>query len=1117
MEFSTVDKKIKSFADMNPDKAAIKCGGRISSYKSLEENSNAIANFLIEHVSESDNIFVVLDKSIELIYALAGVIKGGKIFIPIDHKTSSSRTISMLQEIKSQWIITSSALFSEVTSLIDEAKMDANILIVDSKKTANSISKVFYISDYIEDNQQKYEYSQNKNCYIYFTSGSSGKPKAVLGRHRSLVQFIEWEINEFSIDTTSVVSQLTPMTFDPFLRDVFVPLLSGGTLCIPEEEIILEPKRLLSWIRENHITIIHTVPSLFKRLSMEIETIEDMGDLKYILLAGELLRGNDVKRILDIAEDNVQLVNLYGPTETTLAKFFYRIKHNDSEKAIIPVGKPISFCQCYILDKDRRECADNVVGEIYIRTPYISSGYCNDKELTKNSFFRNFFSVNPNDIIYKTGDYGRRLSDKNIEVVGRVDNQVKIRGMRIEIGEIENVILKTDGIKEVKVISEEDEEGNKFLSAYFLVEDNFVSNQIRDHLKKLLPDYMIPSHFIRVNHMPLNHNGKIDSKRLKEIGGEVISEEAYEPPANDIQRTLAAVWEKVLKVDKVGVNDDFFHVGGHSLKAISIVTEAKKAGIDINIRDIFEYLTIKRISSQISNDIKKTWAINTKEELIEKLAENGLHINYKTILSYNIIVVLENENSKSISQIKEMLNNLVNPGIRPHYIKCIAAKYSQEIESAKQIESLFQETPVEGLLSTCKNNIENAIEFNKRELLSKKVIREYPLSGAQKIRLENNETISVVIKLEENYSEEFIKACLLRIINEQSLLRSTYTLNNDEPQWTEYGGISEVNIPTFDLTYISLYKVDEIYAGIIKMVAEFARKELFKGIIVKKNLVEQELILFFNHIIFDGYSRQVLKSRFKELLTGKDDNRSNLQYHDYVMNITRGPQFIMEEEIIAQCKLEEFASSLKAVNKVLKNYDFLDSVSIDLTLYPENKDTSMNNYEVICKLFTNMLIKYFSADNLPVLLINYGRRYTNEEYYHCVGEFIDYVPFLIKDYSELSEEAIAKQISLLSEKNINFSEISKNKALKEKYPKISCLLENIFSQLLIVFNFQMMMDQEEFKLNEDYLVNEKLILFNCKVYDEIVKIQINLPFKNIDKEEIENYLKSQYRQLINNK
>jgi amino acid adenylation domain-containing protein len=1116
MELSTIDKKIRSFSEINPDKIAVKCGKRSISYRNLEQNSSTIARFLMDHCSGSDNVYVILDKSIELINAMLGIIKGGKVFIPMDHTTSSNRTISMLQEIKAQWVITSHELLGKVSSLISKAMIDVNILIIDSGDANNSTDKVFYISDYSEDINKKYEFCQNKNCYIYFTSGSAGKPKAVLGRHKSLVQFIEWEINEFSIDDTSVVSQLTPMTFDPFLRDVFVPLLSGGTLCIPDEkEIILEPKRLLSWIRENNITIIHIVPSLFKRLSQAVETIEDLGDLKYIFLAGELLRGNDIKRILNIAKENIQLVNLYGPTETTLAKFFYRIKYQDGEKSIIPVGRPISACQCYILDKDLKECADNVVGEIYIRTPYISSGYCNDKELTKRSFFRNFFTNNPNDIIYKTGDHGRRLSDKNIEVIGRVDNQVKIRGMRIEIGEIENVILKIDGIKEVKVVADEDEEGNKFLSAYLLVGDNFICNEIRNNLKELLPDYMIPSNFISVNNMPLNNNGKIDIKRLREIGGKMISEEDYAPPTNDTERTFAAIWEKVLKLNKVGINDDFFHIGGHSLKAISIVTEAKKEGIDINIRDIFEYTTIKDISKQILNSKNKTYITNTKDEIIDRFRQKGLNIHYKTVESYNFLLV-SGDGKNNINLIEDMIDDTINPKIRPHYIKSIGEKVRiNEIEDAKLIDEIFNEQSIEELLETHKYRLENAIEFYRKELLSKKVIREYPLSGAQKIRLENNETITVVIKLEEKYSEEFIKNSLLKVINEQSLLRSTYSLDNEEYLWKEYGNINEIDIPVFDLSDVSFYKAEDVYNTIMKNIEELAGTELIRVILVKKNLVEQELVLIFNHIIFDGYSRQVLKSRFKEILLEKEMRGSNLQYYDYVKNIIRGPQLIAEELIISDFNLENFSLAVSEMNNALKDYDNSCNVFLELTLDSENKDKSINYFKVIYGLFKDMLKKYFSMNKLPVLLINYGRKYSNQEYYNCIGEFIDYAPFLIEDNCELTEDLISKQLSLLSEKNINFSELSKNKNLKEKYPRINNLLENIFNNTLIVFNFQVMMDNEEFKLDEKYAGNEKLILFNCKVYDEIVKLQINLPFKDIKKIEIEDYLKNKYGELIN--
>ena len=264
MELETIDKKIKTYSDKNPNKIAIKHGIEEITYKKLEEDSNTIADFLIDNFNECKNVFIVMDKGIKLIKSIVGVIKAGGIFTTIDVAASNSRSYEMIKDLKPEWIITTIDLLDVVKDFIKEIDYEINILLVDEDATQIEGLSIYDLKNYKRKEDVNYEYCTNKHCYVYFTSGSTGKPKGVLGRHKSLVQFIEWEIKEFNIDDTYNVSQLTPTTFDPFLRDVFVPLCTGGTLCIPEDkDIILNPENLIRWIKNNKINLIHMVPSLF--------------------------------------------------------------------------------------------------------------------------------------------------------------------------------------------------------------------------------------------------------------------------------------------------------------------------------------------------------------------------------------------------------------------------------------------------------------------------------------------------------------------------------------------------------------------------------------------------------------------------------------------------------------------------------------------------------------------------------------------------------------------------------------------------------------------------------------------------------------------------------------
>jgi acyl-coenzyme A synthetase/AMP-(fatty) acid ligase/acyl carrier protein len=393
------------------------------------------------------------------------------------------------------------------------------------------------------------------------------------------------------------------------LRDIFVPLLAGGTICIPDNKTLMNPKKLVKWINENKIRLIHIVPSLFKLIPLEIRGADDFPDLEYILLAGELIRGNDIREFIEIFDGRIQLVNIYGPTETTLAKFFYRIQPSDVEKSIIPVGKTIKGAEVLVLDERRQKCLTGNIGEIYIRTPYISSGYFNNKESNKEVFIKNPFSEDKNDIIYKTGDMGRVLFDGNVELTGRLDGQVKIGGHRVETGEIENLLLKIDYIKEAVVVDKEDKNGDKYLCAFLVPEAGGNRekvpdiNELKIMLAKHIPFYMMPSFFILLDAMPLNPNGKINRLHLRKLDVTVDNGETYTAPKDELEKRIAEIWKDVLKLDKIGSSNNFFNVGGTSLNAIRVNSRiGEMVGKDIPIVKFFEFPTIGSYAKYLASN-----------------------------------------------------------------------------------------------------------------------------------------------------------------------------------------------------------------------------------------------------------------------------------------------------------------------------------------------------------------------------------------------------------------------------------------------------------------------------------------------------------------------------------
>ncbi len=442
---NTIQSRLNEAFDKYAGKTALEYGDKRVTYGDLNRKSKQIANYIIgKGMQKGTLIGVLAENRAELISTIIGILRAGCVFVPLDSSYPVDRLRSMITSTRVKLIFTDGCAPDELWVQLKDEKQNTEVAVVDEE--------FFNTNDTLLSNIPEAVVSPDDMIYIYFTSGTSGKPKAIAGQNKSLMHFINWEINTFGIDQNSRISQFTSCCHDPFLRDVFVPLCSGGTVCIPpDKETILITGKLVNWIEKSEITLIHCTPGLFRIFGSSILTANNFKCLRYILLAGEKIVSNSLALWYSVFGDRIQLVNMYGPTETTLAKVFYLIKPSDVKNKSIPIGKPIDGAKVIILDQEMNILSHGEVGEIYIRTPYRTMGYYNDPEHTSLRFIPNPFSNNTEDLIYKTGDLGRLLPDGNIEFLGRADRQVKIRGFRVELGEIENRLLQLPDVQECVV------------------------------------------------------------------------------------------------------------------------------------------------------------------------------------------------------------------------------------------------------------------------------------------------------------------------------------------------------------------------------------------------------------------------------------------------------------------------------------------------------------------------------------------------------------------------------------------------------------------------------------------------------------------------------------------
>ncbi|UCH94254.1 MAG: amino acid adenylation domain-containing protein [Candidatus Aminicenantes bacterium] len=572
-------------------RTAVEYGNRLITYGELDRRSDVIANWMMKNdIKEETFIGILANDRIVVILSIIAILKAKSVFVPLDTSNPPDRLGEMIEITKLRLIFTdkeSGMKYSTGSSIKEK-----NIKLV-------IIEDLPRLTDEIEPNFRKRltaNCSPEDKIYIFFTSGTTGEPKAVVGKNRSLLHYIQWEVNTFNLDKNFRINQFAPIGFDAFLKEVFVTFFAGGTLCIPENlEVILTPEELAEWMGKKRINLLHCVPAIFRLLNPNKLTGSHFPHLMYILLSGEEIYPSDLKDWYGTFAERIQIVNLYGTTETTILNSYYLIQKSDTNRERIPIGSPIKGTRIIILDENMKACKKGVVGEIYIQTRYRTFGYYNSPALNMERFIPNPFTNNPGEIMFKTGDSGRFLFDGTIEYLGRKDRQVKIRGMRVELGEIECILLKHPLVKEVVVVKEKVSNNNKLLSAYVVGngenetgQETFLST-LKDYLLGKLPNYMVPTHIIKIERIPRKHNRKVDYEALTSL-----YKDKNIFPRNDIEKKLLEIWKIILKVENLGVRNSFFEVGGNSLNVMSLISKVhQEFNYRIPIAQIFYRPTIE--------------------------------------------------------------------------------------------------------------------------------------------------------------------------------------------------------------------------------------------------------------------------------------------------------------------------------------------------------------------------------------------------------------------------------------------------------------------------------------------------------------------------------------------
>ena len=552
---------------------------RVLTYGELNDRANHLAGVLRKKDVKRDTIVgIMAERSIEMIIGVFAVLKAGCAYLPIDITYPENRKKYLLKDSSAKLLLIDDSIGNDVLDHpgVEVIKIRMNETF---RKNCEPILNINQAGDHV---------------YILYTSGTTGRPKGVMVRHRNVLAYLYAFYNEFEINSSDVVLQQASYTFDVFVEETFPILLKGGAAAIINRIDLIDMNFFVGYVRKNKVSIIDCSPLLLNELNLYADSLSN---IRLFISGGDILKKSYINNLNKIGE----VYNTYGPTETTVCAAYF--KYMELPYDTIPIGKSIANYSLYVVGKNHKLMSMKVPGELWISGPGLTSGYLNQIELTCEKIIPNPFTLEG--YVYKTGDLARWQPDGNIEFLGRIDHQVKIRGYRIEIGEIENQLLKLDAVKECVVIDRE-KEGDKYLCAYIVSGKEVDVPEVRNKLSKILPGYMIPSYIMQVDSIPLTPNGKIDRRALPvpeiDITGEYIA------PENEVETKLVEIWSEVLGIEKekISITANFFRLGGHSLKAIILIEKLhKELNVRVSLDAIFRFPTIREIAVIVSANILK--------------------------------------------------------------------------------------------------------------------------------------------------------------------------------------------------------------------------------------------------------------------------------------------------------------------------------------------------------------------------------------------------------------------------------------------------------------------------------------------------------------------------------
>ncbi|QDS33833.1 non-ribosomal peptide synthetase [Brevibacillus brevis] len=1103
----TIDQLFKEQVKKGPDHIAVVDQTGTYTYQELDDKSDALAHVLREKgVQPGSIVAVMVERSTAYSLAILAVLKAGGAFLPISTDHPSERISYMIEDSGASIVFVHDPTISYAERILPEA----TLINLDDTSVYNDVSR---------DVQTLHRSSDL--AYVIYTSGSTGKPKGVRLHHVGIANLQQFFINGLGITQEDKVLQFASISFDASVWEFTMGVLTGARLVIVSKDVVLDPQAFSEYLLRHEVTVATLPPTFVTYLEPE-----NFPKLKTLITAGSAANWELVHKW----SAHCRYINAYGPTETTICATTWTYEGQESLPQQVPIGKPIANTKVYVLDAHGHLQPEGIPGELAIAGISVADGYINREELTNEKFVADPFIAGSR--LYKTGDMVKWLADGSLEYLGRMDNQVKIRGFRIELDEVENVILSQTGVKEAVVLAKKEQGGDACLIAYLVWEQPDWNRDLRQELLATLPAYMVPTYIHVLERMPITPNGKIDRKALPEPAMIREASKQLNPPVTEQEIRLAEIWKEVLDLQEISVDDHFYDLGGHSIKAIQLVARLHKEGIEVKIQTIFQYDTVRALAGYLDtvNRMRTTKAQDKKE------LETLIYAHFQVRSTYvevpfgskhrAVLYVEENARDKH-QEILSLLRKSCDPAIQPHAIQYLDfSQKAWEKERNHIQEAALDENESLPWQERLVNDLDQMLLRYSEAIVKQQTFIRQPLSPSQRYHVQEKDISGTVIRFERMIDPKTLEKAFLDVLERHHLLRCTLAFEEEEPYWKEYRCPSEIALPVVDVSGDSDDRKEAVRQILL---SEYFYKQhdsigslSYKVILLKESEKEYSFLFPASHLIFDFISSEVLQNDmnlyYEALENGTDlsENDRNT-YWDFVQQITKGPIGIEDQQLMEEFDLHAFENSLLSIERQLASSSALDGYTIVTCELDMDNPQETENARIPIALLARFCERSYGVQKAPIFLMNFGRSFMGNHFFDVLGECIDHIPLHIDPASSLDElETYVKaRLDLAKERNIHFTNLVQNPDVTENYSISNHSLIQSMQMTPIICNF--LGEQNKSQPSEyDHLFikGKKRILFEAS-YTSMGKMTIfmALPYRE-DERKLRVILEQEAKKLI---